>query len=136
MGPPALNPTCFSSNGETVPVNGLRASNRSLRKYPNPVPRSWLVPDLVTALITAPLTRPYSASKRLVRTWNSAMFSWLYPLFALPQHWLLMSTPSTLYFAMSLPDAPAWIVPGLPRAPGTRATRSSQLRPLSGRLST
>ena len=37
---------------------------------------------------------------------------------------------------MSLPAKPARIVPGLPLAPGTSATRLNQSRPLSGRLAT
>ena len=40
-------------------------------KKPNAEPRNWLVPDLVTALMTAPDARPYSASNWLVMIWTS-----------------------------------------------------------------
>jgi hypothetical protein len=34
-------------------------------------PMTWLVPDFVTALITAPDARPNSASNWFVSTWTS-----------------------------------------------------------------
>ena len=63
IGPPPLRPDCFWLKGATFKVKKFGASpNLSLRKYPNPVPRNAFDPVLVTALMTAPLTRPYSAS--------------------------------------------------------------------------
>src|ERR1700722_19760976 len=76
-------------------LDQLLALRSSLRKSSKPVPWNWLVPDLVTTLITLPPRYPYCAWKLLVRTETSSMDSALgatVVLASLP--WSTMLPPS------------------------------------------
>src|SRR5207248_9180008 len=66
------------------------------RKNSYTLPCSALVPDFVITLTTDPELRPYSASKVLVRTRNSAMLSGEGCTVGRLTNWSLASPPLTL----------------------------------------
>src|SRR2546427_6479741 len=84
MGPPRLPPGFhWRMIGllEGVKVNP-RALKTSLRLNTKALPCTWLVPDLVTQLITPFEVRPYSAEYDELCTLNSSMPSTLTPFMA------------------------------------------------------
>ena len=68
-------------------------------KKPNALPCMTLVPFLMTALMTAPVVRPNSASNWPVRTWNSCTAS-IGVRACMPARWPMTSSlllpPSTV----------------------------------------
>src|SRR6266849_8545684 len=75
IGPPNVPPNWFCLSSGRRRSKGPVELNIWLRRYSKTLPCQPLVPDLVTTLITAPELRPYSASKVLEITRNSAMLS-------------------------------------------------------------
>src|ERR1019366_10218222 len=67
IGPPKVNPywlrfrTSRGISGCAALLKKELALKASLRRNSKPLPCHWLVPDLVTTLITPPPLRPYSA---------------------------------------------------------------------------
>ncbi len=64
-------------------------------KFARKLPENWFPPFLVTALMTPPLKRPYSAEMPEVRIWVSSIASSMKRLLAFPNRLSLMSTPSS-----------------------------------------
>ena len=82
IGKPSVAPYCARVKGAFLSgslsmtgAKGLRAWMVLWRMKPKTLPRTSLVPDLVTTLTTPPEVRPNSGANELVTTWNSCTAS-------------------------------------------------------------
>src|SRR5229473_3991985 len=130
MGPPKLPPGFhWRTIGlfESVKVNP-RALKNSLRLNTKALPCTWLVPDLVTQLITPFEVRPYSAEYDELCTLNSSMPSTLTPFMAGSlRRSLLDSAPSSCSLWPSSSPPPMRGLLAGPITPGVRMTKAKLL---------
>src|SRR6266540_2392438 len=96
IGPPMLNAPTYRSIVLLMPARVL-ATNCRGRISKRVEPRTWFVPDLLTAFVTNPTARPNSAVMAPRLTLNSAMSRSLTSVLRYPKPGFVMSTPSIRY---------------------------------------
>src|SRR5215831_2411567 len=102
-----------------------RALKTSFRLKTKTLPWIWLVPDLVTQLITPLDVRPYSAEYDELWTLNSSMPSTLTPFIAGSlRRSLLDSAPSSCSLCPSRRPPPIRGLLDAPMTPGVRTTKA------------